>query len=145
MNLQEIKEDLLLFLKNQFEFEEKDLNIRENDDEIEITANMVVKSIDDNIRVSFYVNQKNFAGIAMTFDRLQKTIRAYELINQFNRQNYIFKAYINENGYLEFSHILLSIHHREELKEQLPNLIGLMFNDDNLKLLTPLTELTYEG
>jgi hypothetical protein len=145
MNLIEAKEELLAYLKPTFNFNDDELTIHENEETIEITAKIVIKSIDDDILVGFYVHKNNFAAISFQFDRLSKSAHAYELINQFNQKNHLYKAYINENGYLQFNHVLLSIHNREELKESLPNLMEIMSNDENIQLLLPLAELTYEG
>jgi hypothetical protein len=145
MNLQEAKEDLLSFLKKTYQYGDEDFTIDESTDNVEIIVIMNMKSIDDSIKVCIFVHKNNIAGVSLTFDRLSKTLRSFDLINQFNQKNFVFKAFINENGYLEFNHVLLSIHTREELMENIPNLMNDVSSDENLKLLVPLANLTYEG
>ena len=105
------------------------------------------KYFDDGIFVSLTIYASGTLHIFFTFDQLEKNITSYELINEFNDNNSWFKAYIttiNNNNFLELKYTNCCGDSVDEAIDQTQHAFDQLLDETVLKLLKPLTNLTYK-
>lgn len=72
-------------------------------DEVSVGANVALDNIKGGVRAMI----KAFSGggtiCRAVFDKIEPTEEVLKLINQFNEEDYFFKAFIREDGFLELS------------------------------------------
>lgn len=76
-----------------------------DNDEIKVKSSVTLTNVDDDILIIINVYSSGRCGFRAVFDKIEKTGEALYLVNQFNDERSYFKAYIREDGYLEFKHL----------------------------------------
>lgn len=103
------------------------------------------KYFDDGIYVSITMYASGTLHIFFTFDKIEKNMETYELINTFNEGNSWFKAYIttiNDNDFLELKYTNCCSDSVDEALDQTQHAFDQLLDEGILKYLIPLTKLT---
>lgn len=103
------------------------------------------KYFDDGIYVSLTIYSSGTLHIFFTFDKIQRTLDNYELINEFNDGNSWFKAYItriNDNDFLELKYTNCCADSVDDAIDQTQHAFDQLLDEGVLKLLKPLTDIT---
>ncbi len=74
------------------------------DGRIDIAANLTLKNHDDDIRFIITVYEGGGVNFRAVFDKIEKTPGVLNLVNEFNRKNISYWAFVRNDGYLELYH-----------------------------------------
>lgn len=123
----------------------------------EITKGMVrISALDDSYQyfdddVLLFIdmfNPENTIVVSFIFDKINPTFEALQLINNYNTNQTLSKAYIfEENSGINYLKIEFLFETIESDKLALDKIVGVIENftsDETLKDLQPLTNLTYK-
>ncbi len=129
-------------LKDYFENSVKiEYNVEREEELLSFFLGVVIDAYDDPIDLSIRCNNNGVLLIYAQFDKFGDPKDAYELINTFNLEQPIFKAYVNDDGRLELQFTALEISN-EQLIRTVDFVITRLLEEPFVGLLRPLTELT---
>ena len=145
MNPKKIYKNLIkLYPNGQMEFKE-------------ITKGMVrISALDDSYQyfdddVILFIdmfNPENAIIVSFIFDKINPTFEALQLINNYNVNQTLSKAYIFEDNseinYLKIEFLFDTIKNDKLALDKIVGVIENFTSDENLKDLQPLTNLTYK-
>ena len=104
------------------------------------------KYFDDGIYVSITAYASGTLHVFFTFDKIERNITVYNLINELNDNNSWFKAYIttiNNTDYLELKFANICGDDVENMLDCAQHAFDELLSEGTLKLLKPLTNLTH--
>lgn len=123
----------------------------------EITKGMVrISALDDSYQyfdddVILFIdmfNPENAIIVSFIFDKINPTFEALQLINNYNVNQTLSKAYIFEDNseinYLKIEFLFDTIKNDKLALDKIVGVIENFTSDENLKDLQPLTNLTYK-
>ncbi|MDD5884482.1 MAG: YbjN domain-containing protein [Erysipelotrichaceae bacterium] len=67
---------------------------------LKISGNIRIKGHDDAIFVTLECGEVGFAVMTMVFDKIEKTEYTLDLVNRFNCEQWFFRCFIRDDGYL---------------------------------------------
>ncbi len=116
------------------EFDSIDFSIESmSEDSIRISANANLNGIDDDILINVVVFDSGTSHIYFIFDSIARTLKNYELINDFNNVSPFLKAYIARKDGGDF----LEIHGCDFNSQQEDDIVN--------SIMFCLTELASDG
>ncbi len=98
--------------------------------------------IDDELLIELYIREDSLNAY-FTFDRIDKKLKVYDLINDFNEAMPYFKGYINGDDFLCITSRAEGIPNEEGYLLTFNYMIELLFGEESMKYLSPLCSLTY--
>lgn len=145
MNPKKIYKNLVkLYPNGQMEFKEIEkglVRISALDDSYQYFDDDVILFID-------MFNPENAIIVSFIFDKINPTFEALQLINNYNVNQTLSKAYIFEdksgNNYLKIEFLFDTIKKDKLALDKIVGVIENFTSDENLKDLQPLTNLTYK-
>ena len=81
-----------------------DIEYKTGDGKIDITANLTLKNMDDDIRFIITIYEGGGSNFRAVFDKIEKTPGVLNLVNEFNNSNISYWAFVRDDGYLELRH-----------------------------------------
>lgn len=107
---------------------------------VRATDSLSIDGFDDDIFADFRFYESGACEYLFTFDKLWKEESTLALVNDYNANSVWFKAYLDEE-YLRITHTVCNL--TDDALEQYTNrILAYMVEEDNKKILYPLTELT---
>lgn len=101
-----------------------------------------LEGVDDDICINTIVADTIFA-VDFVFDYLNATLVEYNLINEFNMRNLMYKAYIREDGFFVLSYHAPVIDPDQVVQEFTYAMLGLT-QEEVRKYLIPIANLTFK-
>ena len=104
------------------------------------------QNFDDGVYVRIIAYQSGTLHVFFTFDKLDKNLNNYELLNEFNCNSSFLKGYIDDiNGknFLKFHFLSTDITSEDTLCEDVVFAFDQLLADKTLQYLKPLTRYTY--
>ena len=102
---------------------------------------------DDDVLVKIVSFASGTLHVFFTFDHLDKNLRNYELINDFNTNTSWFSAYIKEgqrgNFFLEIHYATVDNVTEDIMAESVEFAFDQLLNEDSFEYLRQLTQVTY--
>ncbi len=115
----------------------------ENDGSLlELNSLMAADEFDDDISLSVFVKSGGLLLISMVFDKLPEPEKAYALINRFNVNQPILRAFINDDSRFEIQHAVLDAGEPQTVVRILDFILSRLFVDPFLSMLKEITALT---
>lgn len=130
------------------EFSAINFEVTENTaDVIRFKANITAKKyFSDDVLLRVVSYKSGTYHVFFTFDQLDKNLRSYEAINEFNDNVSFFQGYISEKKGGDFFELHASSiveASEDEIGDAICYIINQLLDDDVLKYLQPITKLTY--
>jgi hypothetical protein len=116
------------------------------DDKITVTASVTTKSYDDGIFIKIVAYESGTLHCFAVFDKIDRSTRVYELLDEFNASNSWFSAYIsriNDKEFLELHYAVIKCEDTMNAVYNVQRFFDYLVDEDTVKKLKPLTELTY--
>ena len=116
------------------------------EDGITITASVTTKSYDDGIFIRIVAYESGTLHCFAVFDKIERSTRVYELLDEFNASNSWFSAYIskiNDKEFLELHYAVIKCENTMNAVYNVERFFDYLVDEDIVKKLKPLTELTY--
>lgn len=110
-------------------------------DHLKAKNSVTLKGHDDDVLIDIDVYANGVLGVCFVFDKLEKTVKTLELIENFNESNAWLSAYITGKGYLALRYNVADVI-EETLMPNLTFILNKLVSDDvkaSLQLLTVLT------
>jgi hypothetical protein len=135
---------LVNLLKTIYKISESNLRIKTTESEVSVSLLISFKDIDDlvNLTLSNTLNQR--LHIIMRFDHLPKNNRTLDLLNEYNKNNEVFKGYVNDSGNLEVVCTIIKPETEELMTKFVKECLAYAENKNHINLLKPLTDITHE-
>lgn len=113
-----------------------------DEDILKISFHTQLGDLDDDVYVGIHVYPNGGFIVDYIFDRFDLNVDTCEFINQYNRNVLFFKAFVNENEYLEIAATTMESKDEDDVFHKIVYLMNYIVNDDNYEFLKPLTEIT---
>ena len=116
------------------------------EDGITITASVTTKSYDDGIFIRIVAYESGTLHCFAVFDKIDRSNRVYELLDEFNASNSWFSAYISkikDKEFLELHYAVIKCENTMNAVYNVERFFDYLVDEDIVKKLKPLTELTY--
>ena len=128
MNLKNVEKQLRQSLN-----EKRGLNFEYKYEEnyLDVACDITCKSYDDGL-----------ISISFTFDKLDLSDTALQLINNFNKESVWLTAYVSSKGYLKLRNNIF-VGSEKAAVENIDFLLDHFLSDKIKKVLVPLSQLTY--
>ena len=120
---------------------EFDLNteVKNDDDRVILRANCSMDALDDeDILLSVTVFDNEEAFVTFTLDKLYEDEESLELINNLNREQKVFQACIDDEGYVVLSHYLYNAGGASSFANTVKFCLNKFVSDTVLELLQPI-------
>lgn len=139
MNLKNVEKQLRQSLN-----EKRGLNFEYKYEEnyLDVACDITCKSYDDGIYVAMDVYDDGLISISFTFDKLDLSDTALQLINNFNKESVWLTAYVSSKGYLKLRNNIF-VGSEKAVVENIDFLLDHFLSDKIKKVLVPLSQLTY--
>ena len=113
-----------------------------------VTADLSINGLDDSVYFNVELFENKVVIIEFVFDKLDKTLRSYELINKFNEESYFLKASIttrgeNDDDYLRIAAKVMNAVDEDNAYDNIDFALGQIFDDDLFPIIKDLCALTY--
>jgi hypothetical protein len=143
-NITELESLLVNLIKQNYSVADSNLRKKVTETDIKVSLLISWKNIDDLINLSFSSTFNKRLLIKLTFDHLPKNNRTLDLLNEYNKHNHIFKAYINDSGNLEVTAFMINSFTEESITTFVQECFTYSEDKSHIDLIKPLTDITYE-
>ena len=140
MSLRRYEDEIYDVLTTDF-----DLNteVKNEDDRVILRANCSIDALEDeDILLSVTVFDNEEAFVTFTLDKLYEDEESLELINAVNREQKVFQACIDDEGYVVLSHYVYNAGGAAMFADTVKFCLNKFVSDLVLELLEPICELT---
>ena len=119
----------------------------ESDERLVLTAETSAKNLfDDEILIRVVIYSSGTNHVFFVLDQLEPSLKAYQLINDFNENQSWAKAYIMESSsgkhYLKIHYAFLNSSDEQDASDSISYALDDLVSDETLQDLKPLTDLT---
>lgn len=141
MDLRRFENEIYDFLTNEINLT---VEVKEDaDDRTVLSASITVNALgDEDILLMVTVLDNLEAFVTFTFDSLYKDEEALNLVNDVNNAQAVFRAFINDDGYVKLTHYVYNAGSPRDFREVVSFCLEKFVEDDILELLEPICELT---
>ena len=141
MDLRRFENEIYDFLTNEVNLT---VEVKEDvDDRTVLSASITVNALgDEDILLMVTVLDNLEAFVTFTFDSLYKDEEALNLVNDVNNAQAVFRAFINDDGYVKLTHYVYNAGSPRDFREVVSFCLEKFVEDYILELLEPICELT---
>ena len=140
MSLRRFEDEIYDYLTNNIKL---DVEVKNDDDRVVLSANVTINDLgDEDILLMVTVLDNYEAFVTFTLDTLYKDEEALNLVNDLNNSQAVFRAFINDDGYVKLTHYVYNAGNPDDFREVVSFCLEKFVEDDILELLQPICELT---
>jgi len=136
--LQEVAEKLRAYITNELELE-ADVNLE--DGTAMVGTAIGFNEFDCEAYATMLCSANSSLILYLQFDELEPSLDAFKLINDFNMNQPVFKALINEENRLELQYTALETADAEQVVNLVDFALTRLFEEQYEELLKPITDL----
>lgn len=117
--------------------------VKNEDDRVVLRANCSIDALgDEDILLSITVFDNEEAFVTFTLDKLYEDEESLELVNAVNREQKVFQACIDDEGYVVLSHYVYNAGGPASFGDTVKFCLNKFVSDTVLDLVEPICELT---
>ena len=121
---------------------------KDDGDSVIVSADLSSEEFDDSIYFSVEIFSNKVIIIDFIFDKIEKNLDSYELINKFNEESYFLKASISTRGdhdenFLRFSAKVMNSVNEEIAYDNIDFALGQILDENLLPTIKALCSLTH--
>ena len=138
MDLKQAEKVLYKLLKKEWDF---NIETKNEDGWLAVTANLTVDGIDDGIFFKVAVSDKDSFYVQFILDKIDFSSYVCKLIYDYNANSNWLHCYVREDGYLVIQYAVryMSL---DVLEKNVSFILNEFVYEENMNYLKPLTELT---